>query len=226
VGGKVGINLSAAKNMVGAFLQPLGVLIDTATLDTLAEREYRAGLGEVVKYGVISEADFFVWLEENAEGLRAQSPDALSHAVAVSCQAKADVVADDERESGRRAILNFGHTFGHAIEALTGYQQYLHGEAVAIGMVQAADLSARLGLLSWDDARRVRALLARFDLPVVPPELDARAMLDAMGMDKKVVDGTLRLILARKLGEAFVSSDVPQDALMATLTAGEALCDG
>jgi 3-dehydroquinate synthase len=226
VGGKTAVNHPAGKNLIGAFHQPVAVLADMGLLRTLPAREYAAGVAEVVKYGVISEPEFFVWLEENAEGLRSQVPEALSHAVAVSCQAKADVVADDERESGRRAILNYGHTFGHAIEALTGYSEYLHGEAVAIGMVQAADLSARLGLLTWDDARRIRTLLARFDLPVVPPDLDAQSMLNAMGMDKKVVDGTLRLILARRLGEAFVSSDVPQDALLATLTAGESLCDG
>ena len=226
VGGKTAVNHPAGKNLIGAFHQPVAVLADMGLLRTLPAREYAAGVAEVVKYGVISEPEFFVWLEENVEGLRSQAPEALSHAVAVSCQAKADVVADDERESGRRAILNYGHTFGHAIEALTGYSQYLHGEAVAIGMVQAADLSARLGLLAWDDARRIRTLLARFDLPVVPPDLDAQSMLDAMGMDKKVVDGTLRLILARRLGDAFVSSDVPKDALLATLTAGASLCDG
>ncbi len=226
VGGKTAVNHPSGKNLIGAFHQPVAVLADMRLLGTLPAREYAAGVAEVVKYGVICDAGFFRWLESNADGLLQQSPEVLSHAVAVSCQAKADVVADDERESGRRAILNFGHTFGHAIEALTGYTEYLHGEAVSIGMVQAADLSARLGLLPWDDARRLRALLDRFDLPVTPPELSAEAMLAAMGMDKKVVDGTLRLILARTLGDAFVSSDVPQAALLATLAAGEQLCDG
>ncbi|TNF83121.1 MAG: 3-dehydroquinate synthase [Gammaproteobacteria bacterium] len=226
VGGKTAVNHPSGKNLIGAFHQPVAVLADMGLLATLPPREYAAGIAEVVKYGVIAERTFFSWLEENAEALGAQEPQALSHAVAVSCQTKADVVAEDERESGRRAILNFGHTFGHAIEALTGYTEYLHGEAVAIGMVQAADLSARLGLLPWEDARRVRTLLARFELPVAPPALDGKAMLNAMGMDKKVVDGTLRLILARSLGDAVVSSDVPADALMATLNAGEGLCDG
>lgn len=226
VGGKTAVNHPGGKNLIGAFHQPVAVLADMGLLKTLPAREYAAGVAEIVKYGVICEAEFFGWLEENAAALAAQSAQALSHAVAVSCQAKADVVADDERESGRRAILNFGHTFGHAIEALTGYTEYLHGEAVAIGMVQAADLSARLGLLGWEDARRLRVLLARFELPVVPPALSPEAMLNAMGMDKKVVDGTLRLILARSLGEAFVSSDVPTEALMATLTAAENLCNG
>lgn len=226
VGGKTAVNHPAGKNLIGAFHQPVAVLADMGLLSTLPTREFAAGVAEVVKYGVICEADFFSWLEANAEALSAQSPEALSHAVAVSCQAKADVVAADERETGRRAILNFGHTFGHAIEALTGYREYLHGEAVAIGMVQAADLSARLGLLDWKDAQRLRALLARFNLPVVPPDLGAGAMLNAMGMDKKVVDGRLRLILARSLGDAFVASDVPADVLLATLKAGETLCDG
>ena len=225
VGGKTAVNHPSGKNLIGAFHQPVAVLADMGLLATLPQREFAAGVAEVVKYGVISQGAFFDWLEANAEALKAQSPEALSHAVAVSCQAKADVVADDERETGRRAILNFGHTFGHAIEALTGYTEYLHGEAVAIGMVQAADLSARLGLLSWDDARRLRALLARFALPVDPPALEPEEMVRAMGMDKKVVDGTLRLILARALGDAFVSSDVPRDVLMATLGSGS-LCDG
>jgi 3-dehydroquinate synthase len=226
VGGKTAVNHPSGKNLIGAFHQPVAVLAVMELLSTLPAREYAAGVAEVVKYGVISEAEFFRWLEVNAEALLDRMPDVLGHAVAVSCQAKADVVATDERETGRRAILNFGHTFGHAIEALTGYSEYLHGEAVAIGMVQAADLSARLGLMAWEDARRLRVLLTRFDLPVIPPELDAPAMVNAMGMDKKVIDGTLRLILARSLGDAFVSSAVSADVLMATLNAGENLCDG
>ena len=226
VGGKTAVNHPSGKNLIGAFHQPVAVLADMGLLRTLPAREFAAGVAEVVKYGVISEPEFFSWLEVNAEALSAQTPEALSHAVAVSCQAKADVVAADERESGRRAILNFGHTFGHAIEALTGYSEYLHGEAVAIGMVQAADLSARLGLLAWADARRIRTLLQQFDLPVEPPALAAEAMVNAMGMDKKVVDGTLRLVLARTLGDAFVSSDVPAEMLMTTLTAAGNLCDG
>jgi 3-dehydroquinate synthase len=226
VGGKTAVNHPAGKNMIGAFHQPVAVLADMGLLETLPVREYAAGLAEVVKYGVIADAGFFGWLEENAETLAARTPEAVGHAVAVSCQCKADVVAEDERESGRRAILNFGHTFGHAIEALTGYKTYLHGEAVAIGMVQAADLSARLGLLSWEDAGRLRRLLEGFALPVVPPELSPSAMLDAMGMDKKVVDGKLRLILARRLGEAFVSADTPPELIRETLARGEALCSG
>ncbi len=226
VGGKTAVNHPAGKNLIGAFHQPVAVLADMDLLRTLPDREFAAGIAEVVKYGVIADAEFFDWLENNAEALLARTPAALAHAVGVSCRTKADVVAQDERESGRRAILNFGHTFGHAIEALTGYSRYLHGEAVAIGMVQAADLSSRLGLLDRRDARRVRVLLERFGLPVVPPELDAAEMLDAMGMDKKVVDGTLRLVLARSLGDVFVTSDVPPERLEETLRCGRELCDG
>jgi 3-dehydroquinate synthase len=226
VGGKTAVNHPSGKNLIGAFHQPVAVLADMDLLETLPPREFAAGIAEVVKYGVIADSTFFDWLENNVEALATRGPDALSHAVAVSCRTKADVVAEDERETGRRAILNFGHTFGHAIEALTGYSSFLHGEAVAIGMVQAADLSARLGLLGWPDAWRLRQLLERFGLPVVPPDLPAADMLDAMGMDKKVVDGTLRLVLARRLGDAFVSSDTPRDLLMETLTGGEALCSG
>lgn len=224
VGGKTAINHPAGKNMIGAFHQPVAVLADMSLLRTLPPREYAAGLAEVVKYGVIADLDFFDWLEANVDALLAQDAGALSHAVAVSCRTKAEVVAEDERESGRRAILNFGHTFGHAIEALTGYVEYLHGEAVAIGMVQAADLSARLGKLSATDAVRIRTLLERCGLPVVPPALSPEAMLDAMGMDKKVLDGALRLVVARRLGEAYVTAEVPRALLLLTLAAGEALC--
>lgn len=226
VGGKTAVNHPGGKNLIGAFHQPIAVLADMDLLKTLPAREYAAGIAEVVKYGVIADADFFDWLESNVDGLLAQNGAVLSHAVAVSCRTKAAVVAEDERESGRRAILNYGHTFGHAIEALTNYSEYLHGEAVAIGMVQAADLSHRLGLLEIEAAVRVRTLLARFNLPVTPPALPAQAMLDAMGMDKKVVDGKLRLVVARRLGEAFLTSEVPRGTLLETLNAGEALCSG
>lgn len=226
VGGKTAVNHPAGKNMIGAFHQPVAVLADMALLKTLPVREYAAGIAEVVKYGVIADPDFFDWLEANVDDLLAQDSDTLGHAVAVSCRTKAEVVAEDERESGRRAILNYGHTFAHAIEALTGYTQFLHGEAVAIGMVQAADLSARLGMLGAEDARRIRTLLERFGLPVIPPSLAPEAMLDAMGMDKKVVDGTLRLVVARRLGEAYVTADVPRKTLLETLSAGEVLCRG
>ena len=224
VGGKTAVNHPEGKNLIGAFHQPVAVLADLDLLRTLPPREYAAGVAEVIKYGVIADGEFFAWLEANVDALKAQAPEALAHSVAVSCEVKADVVAQDEREGGIRAILNFGHTFGHAIEALTGYGQYLHGEAVAIGMVMAADYSARAGLLGAADARRVKDLVAAFDLPVTAPGLQAHAMRAAMGMDKKVVDGTLRLVLARRLGEAFVSDDIDAAMLDETLTAGEALC--
>ncbi|MEM8766909.1 MAG: 3-dehydroquinate synthase [Pseudomonadota bacterium] len=224
VGGKTAVNHPEGKNLIGAFHQPVAVLADLGVLGTLPPREYAAGIAEVIKYGVIADADFFAWLEANVAALNAQAPQALAHTVAVSCQVKADVVAEDEREGGIRAILNFGHTFGHAIEALTDYKQYLHGEAVAIGMVMAADYSARAGLLALEEARRVKALIAAFDLPVTAPGLNADAMRRAMGMDKKVVDGTLRLVLARRLGEAFVSDAIDAAKLEETLQAGEALC--
>lgn len=226
VGGKTAVNHPRGKNLIGAFHQPVAVLADQQLLRTLPPREYGAGIAEVIKYGVIADAEFFSWLESSVESLLAQDAAALTHAVARSCRIKADVVAEDERESGRRAILNFGHTFGHAIEALTGYRQYLHGEAVAIGMVMAADLSARSGLLSRSEAYRIAALVRRFSLPAVPPPLGVEDMLDAMGMDKKVVDGTLRLVLARAIGDAFVTSDVRPGDLRATLTAAEGLCNG
>jgi 3-dehydroquinate synthase len=212
--------------MIGAFHQPVAVLADLDLLDTLPAREFRAGIAEIIKYGVIADAAFFHWLEANVTGLLQREPALLSHGIARSCEIKAQVVHEDERESGRRAILNYGHTFGHAVEALTGYGQYLHGEAVAIGMVMAADYTARTGLLSRADAGRIRRLVAGFELPVAPPDLPVDDLLDAMGMDKKVVDGMLRLVLPRRIGEAFVSSDIELPALRETLAAGVALCDG
>jgi len=226
VGGKTAVNHPRGKNLIGAFHQPVAVLADLELLGTLPPREFGAGIAEVIKYGVIADATFFSWLEDNVEPLLAMEAKSLAHAVARSCAIKAEIVAEDERESGRRAILNFGHTFGHAIEALTNYRQYLHGEAVAIGMVMAADLSVRSGLLPRADAGRIAALIRRFSLPSQPPKLAADDMLDAMGMDKKVVDGTLRLILARTIGDAFVTSRFTPDDLRATLMAGDGLCDG
>jgi 3-dehydroquinate synthase len=226
VGGKTAVNHPGGKNLIGAFHQPVAVIADLDLLRTLPEREYAAGIAEVIKYGIIADAAFFAWLEDNVEALKHQEPAVLAHAVARSCEIKAEVVEEDERETGRRALLNFGHTFGHAIEALTAYTQYLHGEAVALGMVLAADLSVRLGLIDRADASRIRALIERFGLPAVPPVLGAEDMLDAMGMDKKVVDGTLRLILIRRIGDAFVDSTVDPAALRATLLAGEGLCHG
>lgn len=218
VGGKTGVNHPLGKNMIGAFHQPKAVVIDTDTLNTLADRELSAGLAEVIKYGLIRDADFLHWLDAHMDELLARDPEALTYAIYRSCQHKADVVAADERESGQRALLNLGHTFGHAIEAGMGYGQWLHGEAVATGMVMAAELSQQLGWLSGDDVAYVRYLLQRARLPVdPPPQLAGDAFMRYMAVDKKVLDGTLRLVLMRSLGEAVVTADFPTDALQRVL---------
>ena len=205
VGGKTAVNHPRGKNMIGAFHQPRAVLSDTTVLATLPPREFAAGMAEVVKYGCIRDAGFFAWLEANAEALLAREDGALLHAIGRSCEIKAEIVAADEREQGQRALLNFGHTFGHAIETHTGYERWLHGEAVAAGMVLACDFSVRSGTLSAADAERVTALLGRFALPVAPPEdLRAARFVELMGVDKKVVDGQLRLITLEGLGSATV----------------------
>lgn len=226
VGGKTAVNHPRGKNMIGAFYQPRCVLADTAVFGTLPEREFRAGLAEVLKYGVIRDAGFFDWLERHGAELCRRDPEALGVAIRRSCEIKAEVVAADEREGGLRAILNFGHTFGHAIETLTGYRQLLHGEAVAIGMVMAADLSVRQGLLPRPDGVRIRRVLAAMGLPVVPPALPAAEMTAAMGLDKKVLDGRLRLVLAEAIGQVTVTDAVDATALAETLAAGNGLCDG
>tara|TARA_A100001037_G_scaffold131137_2_gene118871 strand:- start:14921 stop:16009 length:1089 start_codon:yes stop_codon:yes gene_type:complete len=226
VGGKTAVNHASGKNLIGAFYQPRCVLADTAVLASLGAREYCAGLAEVLKYGVIADEGFFGWVARESSALLARDPGALTHAVRRSCEIKADVVAEDEREVGLRAILNFGHTFGHAIESLTHYTRLLHGEAVAMGMVMAADLSMRMGWLSAAQAQQIKVAVASLDLPVCPPELGVDDMLDAMGMDKKVVDGTLRLVLPRDIGSVMVTSDFAPSRLRETLAAGGALCDG
>jgi 3-dehydroquinate synthase len=226
VGGKTGVNHTQAKNMIGAFYQPACVLADTSLLTTLPRREFLAGVAEVIKYGIIRDSTFFVWLEAHMTELLRQEPRALSHAIRSSCSIKAAVVAQDEREAGLRAILNFGHTFGHAIEAMTNYRRFLHGEAVAIGMVMAADLSYRHGWLGPDDAGRVKRLLQNAGLPVCPPPLDADVFRHAMGMDKKVIDGRLRFVVASGIGEAAVSDAIEPALLERTLGANETLCDG
>ena len=215
VGGKTAVNHPAGKNMIGAFYQPKAVLADTTVLTTLPDREYSAGLAEVVKYGVIDDVAFFDWLEANVPALLGRSSDALQQVILRSCASKAKVVSEDERESGRRAILNFGHTFGHAIEKLAGYGQWLHGEAVAIGMVMAAELSVVHTGFPSADALRLRQLLERLGLPVSlgQHDLDQEAMIEAMGMDKKVSDGRLKFVLARSLGDVIVSDDVGLDLL-------------
>jgi 3-dehydroquinate synthase len=208
VGGKTAINHARGKNMVGAFHQPLAVIADVATLDTLPDRELRAGIAEVIKHGLVLDLELLAWLEQNVERLLARDRAALAHAVRRSCELKAAVVADDEREAGRRAILNFGHTFGHAIEAGVGYGEWLHGEAVAAGMVMAAELSARAGTLRRRDAERAKALIARAGLPVQGPKLAVERYLELMQVDKKAAGGRVRFILLEGLGSATQRSDV------------------
>jgi 3-dehydroquinate synthase len=209
VGGKVGVNLPSAKNMVGAFWQPQGVLIDTAVLDTLPDREYRSGLAEVVKYGVILDAEFFEYLEANVDALNRRDPAVLRFVVARCCRLKADVVEQDEREeTGLRAVLNYGHTFAHALETVTSYGILLHGEAVSIGMMCAVRLAAELGKISGELAARQQALLNALHLPVEVPNVERQAVLEAMGRDKKVEHGKLRFVLPTRLGHVELVGDV------------------
>jgi 3-dehydroquinate synthase len=216
VGGKTGVNHSGGKNLIGAFHQPLAVIADTDTLATLPDRELSAGVAEVIKYGCVSDPLLFDWLELNVGKLLARDA-ALAYAIAQSCQIKANVVAQDEREQGLRAILNFGHTFGHAIEAATAYETYLHGEAVALGMLIAVDLSCRLGMIDAAVKARLHELVARAGLPTDAPKIGAARALALMQMDKKVLSGKLRLVLLEKLGSAIVTSTYPQSALDAAL---------
>ncbi len=219
VGGKTGINHPLGKNMVGAFYQPQVVLADTDTLNTLPARELSAGLAEVIKYGLIWDVEFLAWLEANMEKLRALDPAAITHAIFRSCEIKAQVVAQDEREGGIRAILNLGHTFGHAIETGMGYGNWLHGEAVAAGMVMAVETSHRLGWLSEADVARTRRLIRAAGLPDVAPDLGVDTWLDYMGHDKKVEGGKMRFVLLKKMGEAVITAAVPTAVLTAVLTA-------
>lgn len=203
VGGKVGVNLPQGKNLVGAFHQPVGVWIDTASLATLPDREFRSGLAEVVKYGVILDGEFFAWLESNSGALLAREPTALRRAIIRSCEIKAGIVEQDEREvSGLRSLLNFGHTFAHAFEAVTGYGEWLHGEAVAAGMVCASRLAERLGRVGNDVTNRLVDLLTAFGLPTVPPTRNPDALLSNMHLDKKSVEGSLRFVLPSRIGAA------------------------
>ncbi|MES2624112.1 MAG: 3-dehydroquinate synthase [Pseudomonadota bacterium] len=223
VGGKTGVNRPLGKNMVGAFYQPKCVLADISTLNTLAERELKAGLAEVVKYGLINNPEFFAWIEQNLALLLSRDADALKHAILVSCAEKARIVASDEREEGIRAILNFGHTFGHAIETATGYSEWLHGEAVATGMVMASDLSWRLGLLEQKDAQRIKKIIAASGLPVKPPSIDVSTFLSLMGKDKKADQGNIKFILLDAIGKARVQAGVDPSLLNHTLMAGSEL---
>jgi 3-dehydroquinate synthase len=219
VGGKTAVNHPGGKNMIGAFHQPRAVIIDTDLLVSLPARELRAGLAEVIKYGLIWDESFFDWLEAHVAELLARDPAALEYAIHRSCQIKAEIVSHDEREQGERALLNLGHTFGHAIEAATGYVEWLHGEAVALGLVLAADLSQRLGLLDAADLRRLVALLKRAGLPVDAPRIGAERAFDYMRIDKKVKSGRVRLVLLHGIGSAVMTGDYSDAALQGTLAA-------
>lgn len=218
VGGKTGVNHALGKNMIGAFYQPQAVLADTATLATLPEREMSAGLAEVIKYGAIIDMEFFSWLEQNCQLLRQRDLPALAYAIARSCEIKAEIVRLDERESGLRAVLNFGHTFAHAIESALGYGVWLHGEAVGCGMVMAADLSMRLGYISQADVDRLRTLVQAAGLPVVAPDLGLSTWLEWMQVDKKNEGGQIRFVILHPLGSAAIET-VPEQYLQATLRA-------
>ena len=215
VGGKTGVNHPGGKNLIGAFHQPSAVISDTDTLSTLPERELRAGFAEVVKAALVADAGFFAWLEANGTRVIAREPAALGEAIRRACEIKAAIVAADEREEGRRALLNLGHTFGHAIEAGAGYGNLLHGEAVATGLALAAELSARTGRIPAGDAARVRALLSAAGLPADPPRIGRARMLELMSMDKKVKGGQVRLVLLDAIGRATVTADYPREALEA-----------
>jgi len=214
VGGKTGVNHEGGKNLIGAFHQPGLVLTDTDTLKTLHDRELSAGLAEVVKYGLIADAELFVWLEHQAEMLLKRDHATLHHAIRRCCEIKAEIVTQDERERGRRALLNLGHTFGHAIERCAGYGEWLHGEAVAAGLCMAVNFSARLGWLDDDVIIRVKALLKRLKLPTSPPAVDSRDFLKSMSMDKKVVGGEIRLVLLHGIGHAVITADYPSHELL------------
>jgi len=225
VGGKVGVNHPRAKNVIGAFHQPVGVWVDTAALDTLPEREYRSGLAEVVKYGVILDAEFFAWLEAHADALLKREPAAVRHIVARSCRLKADVVERDEREeTGLRAALNYGHTFAHAFETVAGYGAWLHGEAVAAGMACAALLAQRRGLVGPELAARQRRLLEALGLPSAPGRWPADGLLAVMRSDKKNVAGRLRFVLPTRLGEVALF-EVPEEEVRAVLAVVGQVCN-
>ena len=217
VGGKTAVNHPLGKNMIGVFWQPRSVLIDIDCLRTLPDRELGAGLAEVIKYGAIRDRDFFDWIDRSIGPLLARDPDALEHAIVQSCRIKAEIVAVDERETGERTLLNFGHTFGHAIETATGYATWLHGEAIAAGMVLASRLSTLVSDLPREDAARIEALVARAKLPVAPPRLSLDRWLDLMSHDKKVEAGVIRFIVLSSLGRAIVRSGVPRETLAKVL---------
>jgi 3-dehydroquinate synthase len=217
VGGKTGVNHPGGKNLIGAFHQPILVLADTRTLSSLPPRELRAGLAEVIKYGLICDAAFFAWLEAHMEELLAGDPAALAHVIHRSCEIKAEIVGRDEREQGDRALLNLGHTFGHAVESATGYKQWLHGEAIGAGLLMAAAMSRECGLMSTEDVLRVQKLIARTGLPTYIEGVSPETAFEYMRIDKKVQSGRIRLILLRKIGDSFITADYSESALEHTL---------
>ena len=218
VGGKTGVNHPMGKNMIGAFHQPAGVITDIKVLDTLADRELSAGLAEVIKYGLIRDEEFFEWLEENITGLLNREGDSLIYAIERSCRNKAEVVSLDERESGIRAILNLGHTFGHAIETKLNYKDWLHGEAVAAGMLMAAELSSRMNWMDKETTHRIKSLLEKANLPVkLPGSIKGKDLMETMAIDKKSRKGRMRLVLLKGIGEACVTSDYDHDTLLDVL---------
>lgn len=221
VGGKTGINHPLGKNMIGAFQQPQVVLADMAQLKTLPPRELSAGLAEVIKYALLGDVEFLTWLEANMDGLVAQDPELLAEAVYRSCAHKARIVANDEKEQGERALLNLGHTFGHAIESYLGYGVWLHGEAVATGMVMAADLSHRMGWISFDDLVRTKKIIQRAQLPVACPQIPLDEFLAYMSHDKKVLNGQLRLILMKQLGQAVITNDFDVELMKQAILANQ-----
>ncbi len=218
VGGKTAVNHPGGKNLIGAFHQPLCVLSDMETLSTLPDRELSAGLAEVVKYGLIADSDLFEWLEHEHGPLLRRESEHLQHIVRRSCEIKSAVVAADEREQGQRALLNLGHTFGHAIERCAGYGEWLHGEAISAGMCMAAEFSRRLGWLKTGDVERTRTVLTQLNLPVDPPQIDPASFLDAMSQDKKVIAGQIRLVLLKAIGKAVVTADYPEHQLVELLS--------
>ncbi len=217
VGGKTGVNHEGGKNLIGAFYQPRLVLIDTETLSTLSDRELSAGTAEIIKYGAIADAEFFSWLEQRMDGILQRDPDALTVAITACCEIKAKIVAQDEREAGKRALLNFGHTFGHAIEMSMGYGEWLHGEAVAVGMLMAAQLSG----IDASERTRLKQLLVAAGLPTSPPPIKADVFRQAMSLDKKATAKSLKFVLLKALGDAFVTTDYPQSTLGEILDAAD-----
>jgi 3-dehydroquinate synthase len=217
VGGKTGVNHPGGKNLIGAFHQPVVVVADTGTLASLPARELRAGLAEVIKYGLICDAGFFAWLEAHIDALLAGDPAALAHVIRRSCEIKAEIVGRDEREQGERALLNLGHTFGHALESATGYKEWLHGEAIGAGLVMAAWMSGQSGYLTSEEVERVARLVARAGLPTHVSNVKPDVALEHMRIDKKVQAGRIRLVLLRGIGRAFVTADYDEPALLRTL---------